>query len=153
MINWHTNNFNEYADEYSNFLTTLFTASSYDDVIDGILKNKFKDVSYSADFFKFEFDYNIVELNFARYNKRDIFNCNCIKYAENNLNFCKHLITALDYLFRYHSKENEIREKLEIWITANISIILDRLDVSEENDANAEVADFIFGKLKLMKDL
>jgi len=59
----------------------------------------------------------------------------------------------LDDLFRYHSKENELREKLEIWITANISIILDRLDISEENHANTEVADFIFGKLKLMKDL
>jgi hypothetical protein len=147
------NNFNEYADMYSDFLTTLFTTSSYDDVIDGIFKNEFKDVSNSVDFFKFEFDYNVVELNFSHYNKRDIFNCNCIKYAENNLNFCKHMITALDYLFRYHSKQNEIREKLEIWITANISIILDRLDVTEENDANAEVADFIFGKLKLMKDL
>ena len=148
-----TNDFNAYANSYYDFLTFLFTTTSYEDVIDGIFKTKFKDVSKSIDFFKFEFDYNTVQIDFTRHNKRDIFNCNCLKYAENNLNFCNHLISALDYIFRNFSKQDELREKLDIWIRENISIILDRLDVSEENYANAELDEFLFGKLKLLKDL
>ena len=148
-----TNDFNEYANSYYDFLTFLFTTTSYEDVIDGIFKTKFKDLSKSIDFFKFEFDYNTVEIDFTRHSKRDIFNCNCLKYAENNLNFCNHFISALDYIFRNFSKQDKLREKLDIWIRENISIILDRLDVSEENNANAELEEFLFGKLKLLKDL
>lgn len=147
------NNFYEYANQYSDFLTILFITSAYDDVIDGIFKNELKKLSSSKDFFKLEFDYNIVEFNFSHYIKRGIFNCNCIKYAENNLNFCKHLISTMDYLFRYHSKQYELREKLGIWVKDNISIILDRLDITEHNYLNEEVTDFISGKFKLIKDL
>ena len=146
------NNFNEYADEYSDFLTVLFTTSNYDDVIDGIFKNKFDHVMKNL-FFKFEFDYNVVELNFAHSNKRDIFNCNCIKYAENNLKFCSHLISALDYVFRHTSKQNRLRKILEIWVTENISIILDRLEITKENYNDREISDFIEGKFKILTDL
>ncbi|MBT6647242.1 MAG: hypothetical protein HOB51_06960 [Thaumarchaeota archaeon] len=146
------NNFNEYADEYSDFLTVLFTTSNYDDVIDGIFKNKFDHVMKNL-FFKFEFDYNVVELNFAHSNKRDIFNCNCIKYAENNLKFCSHLISALDYVFRHTSKQNRLRKVLEIWVTENISVILDRLEITKENYNDGEISDFIEGKFKILTDL
>ena len=146
------NNFNEYADEYSDFLTVLFTTSNYDDVIDGIFKNKFDHVMKNS-FFKFEFDYNVVELNFAHSNKRDIFNCNCIKYAENNLKFCSHLISALDYVFRHTSKQNRLRKVLEIWVTENISVILDRLEITKENYNDGEISDFIEGKFKILTDL
>ena len=146
------NNFNESANEYSDFLTVLFTTSNYDDVIDGIFKNKFDHVMKNL-FFKFEFDYNVVELNFAHSNKRDIFNCNCIKYAENNLKFCSHLISALDYVFRHTSKQNRLRKILEIWVTENISIILDRLEITKENYNDREISDFIEGKFKILTDL
>jgi len=146
------NNFNESASEYSDFLTVLFTTSKYDDVIDGIFKNKFDHVMKNS-FFKFEFDYNVVELNFEHYNKRDIFNCNCIKYAENNLKFCSHLISALDYVFRYTSRQNRLRNVLEIWVTENISVILDRLEITKENCHDGELSDFIEGKFKILTDL
>jgi hypothetical protein len=59
----------------------------------------------------------------------------------------------LDYVFRNTSKQNKLRDALGIWIKENISIVLDRLDVTEENVVNAEVADFVSGKFKLIKDL
>jgi len=158
------NNFNEFADQYSNFLKFLFITSKYDDVIDGFFKNKFDCVtkhryqsSYSSgtknSYFEFTFDYNVIVLDIMRSTKRDIFNCNCIKYAENNLKFCSHFISALDYVFRNTSKQNKLRGALGIWITENISIILDRLEITEENYMNKEVTDFVSGKFKLIKDL
>jgi len=158
------NNFNEFADHYSNFLKFLFITSTYDDVIDGFFKNKFDCVtkhrnhsSFSSgtknSYFEFTFDYNVIVLDIMRSTKRDIFNCNCIKYAENNLKFCSHFISALDYVFRNTSKQNKLRGALGIWITENISIILDRLEITEENYMNKEVTDFVSGKFKLIKDL
>jgi len=145
------NNFNEFADHYSNFLTILFTTSTYDDVIDGIFKNKFNDESKNL-FFKIEFDYNTVELVLNGSTKHDIFNCNCIKYAENNLKFCTHLVSTLDYIFRYTSKQNKLRDILGIWIKENISIILDKLEITKENYDNKEISDFIRGKFKILTD-
>ena len=145
------NNFNELADHYSNFLTILFTTSTYDDVIDGIFKNKFNDESKNL-FFKIEFDYNTVELVLNGSTKHDIFNCNCIKYAENNLKFCTHLVSTLDYIFRYTSKQNKLRDILGIWIKENISIILDKLEITKENYDNKEISDFIRGKFKILTD-
>jgi hypothetical protein len=145
-------NFNEFANAYSDFLSILFITSKYDDVIDGFFKNKFNDVS-PLDYFKLEFDYNVVELNLSKSKKRDIFNCNCIKYAENNLKFCSHLVSVLDYVFRYSSKQNILRDVLEIWIKENISIILDRLEIDEKNYVNEEVSHFISGKFKILTDL
>ena len=69
------------------------------------------------------------------------------------MKFCSHLISALDYVFRYTSKQNRLRTILEIWVTENISIILDRLEITKENYNDSEISDFIFGKLKILTDL
>ena len=69
------------------------------------------------------------------------------------MKFCSHFISALDYVFRNTSKQNKLRDALGIWIKENISIILDRLEITEENYMNKEVADFVSGKFKLIKDL
>jgi hypothetical protein len=157
------NNFNEYANEYSDFLTKLFTVAEYDDVIDGFFKNKFDCVtkhryqsSYSSgtknSYFEFTFDYNVIVLDIMRSTKRDIFNCNCIKYAENNLKFCSHFVSALDYVFRNTSKQNKLRDALGIWIKENLSIILDRLEITKENYDDDEISDFIKGKFKILSN-
>jgi|APSaa5957512535_1039671.scaffolds.fasta_scaffold03848_6 hypothetical protein len=145
-------NFIEFANDYSDFLTSLFTTATYDDVIEGIFKNKFNDIS-PLDYFKLEFDYNVSELNLSKSTKREIFHCNCMKYAENNLKFCSHLVSALDYIFRYSSKQNILRDVLEIWIKENILIILDRLEIDDENYVNEKVSHFVSGKFKIIKDL
>lgn len=153
-----TNDFNEHANSYSDLLTVLFTATSYEDVIDGIFKTEFKDVSDSVDIFKFEFNYNRVGIKFTSDPNYAVINCTCLKYTENKLNFCNHLISALDYIFRNFSKQDELKRQIGFWIRTNILIILDRLAVSDDDFLDdvkygAELEEFIFGKLKLLKDL
>ena len=159
MFELNPSNFNLISKNYSEFLKILTNCTLKDDLINGFFKNKFtEDPKYSNPVFKLKFDYNIVNLNLTCHEKRDIFNCDCMKYAENPLHLCSHLVTALDYVFRTYSygdtfcnDSNRMKRGLENLLRENIEIVLDRLDVTEEQGSVKDehrVMDFISGTIK-----
>lgn len=155
----HHSDFNSISKNYFEFIKILTNCTMNDDLINGFFKNKFtEDLKYSKPIFKIKFDYNTVNLNFEGHDKKDIFNCDCIKYAENSLHLCSHLVTAIDHIFRFYSygddswnNSNHMKRGLENFLQKNIEIILDRLDVTEElggiKDKNRVMA-FISGTIK-----
>jgi hypothetical protein len=159
LFELNPSNFNLISKNYSEFLKILTNCTLKDDLINGFFKNKFtEDPKYSNPVFKLKFDYNIVNLNLTCHEKRDIFNCDCMKYAENPLHLCSHLVTALDYVFRTYSygdtfcnDSNRMKRGLENLLRENIEIVLDRLDVTEEQGSVKDehrVMDFISGTIK-----
>ena len=151
--------FSLFAYNYFEFVKILSTLTINESLIDGIFKNKFGDTTKgSKTYFELKFDYNNVIIDLYGNDKKDIFNCDCMKYAENPLQLCSHLVTALDYVFRYFSYgdktwnvSNKMKNALEILIKKNVTIILDRLDVVEEYDGikgDQRVLDFVSGVIK-----
>jgi hypothetical protein len=160
LFELNPSNFNLISKNYLEFLKILTNCTLNDDLIDGFFKNKFtEDSTVSKSVFKLKFDYNIVNLNLTCYEKRDIFNCDCMKYAENPLRLCSHLVTTLDHIFRTYSygdnfwhDSNRMKRGLENLLQENIEIILDRLDVTEEHGAikdEHKVMDFISATIKI----
>ena len=159
LFEFNPSNFNLIAKNYFEFIKILTNCTMDDDLINGFFKNKFtEDPKYSKPVSELKFDYNTVHLNFKCHEKRDIFNCDCIKYAENPLQLCSHLVTAIDHIFRSHSygdnfwnDSNRMKRGLENLLRENIEIILDRLDITEEHGAikdEHEIMDFISGTIK-----
>ena len=158
----HPSVFNSISKNYFEFIKILSNCTTRDDLVDGFFKNKFTDNSeHSKVDLKLNFDYNEVNLHLDDYEKRDILNCNCIKYAENPLQLCSHLVTALDYTFRNcfygndtWDESNQMKKALELLLKQNIAIILDRLEIVEEYGeikGDPRMFDYVSGMIKIEK--
>jgi hypothetical protein len=126
-----------------------------------ILDIKFKDHSKTA----FELDHHKVFINLKGYDRSNILNCSCLKWVEYRLFLCPHIISALDYIYREFSlprkawddNSNEIRKSLEMTIKGNISMILERFDISidyknDEIHGDKRITDFVYGILKIKEN-
>ena len=144
------------------FIKILSNCTTSDDLVNGFFKNKFTvNEDHSKVNFKLNFDYNEVNLYLDGHEKREIFNCDCIKYAENPLQLCSHLVTTLDYVFRScfygddtWNESNQMKEALELLLKQNIAIILDRLEIVEEYGeikGDQRIFDYVSGMIKTKK--
>ena len=152
--------FELYSKNYLEFLNILATLTTNDNLMKGIFNNKFAaEPTGSKIYLEFKFDYNIVKLDLLAREEGFTINCNCMQYAENHLQLCPHLVSALDYTFRtfsYGDKTwndyNHLKNAMENLIRKNIRIILDRLDVLEENgeiQGDSRIFDYISGMNKI----
>lgn len=152
--------FSLFAYNYFEFVKILSTLTTNESLIDGLFKNKFEDTTKgSKTYFELKLDYNNVIIDLYGDNKKEIFNCDCMKYAENSLQLCSHLVTALDYVFRYFSYgdktwnvSNKMKKALEILVQENVSLILDRLGIEDNfagiNNDN-KINNFVLGISKI----
>ena len=158
----HPSMFNSSTKNYFEFIKILSNCTTSDDLVNGFFKNKFTvNEDHSKVNFKLNFDYNEVNLYLDGHEKREIFNCDCIKYAENPLQLCSHLVTTLDYVFRScfygddtWNESNQMKEALELLLKQNIAIILDRLEIVEEYGeikGDQRIFDYVSGMIKTKK--
>ena len=109
--------------------------------------------------FELKFNYSTVNLNLLQHDKQDIFKCNCLRYAENQLQFCSHLVSALDHVFRYFlfgksEHSNPMKKALKLLIQENMVTILDRLGIELDDEdlyGDQRVLDFISGTILTKK--
>ncbi len=150
--------FKEISKNYFEFLTMISKISILDDFIAGLFDTQLIESNIkNSRKANFIFEHHHVELNLDGHNKKEIAECNCMKYIENPLYICPHIITTLDHMFRkfssinpsWNSNDNPIQRSLEKILNRNISIILDRLDMGvddyQENRGNQLLSDFISG--------
>lgn len=153
--------FELFTENYLEFLEILMKFSMPSDLIEGLFETKILDSDIHNDSkFNLNFKYSDVIVDLDAYEKKHILNCTCMKWAENPLYLCPHLIYSLDYLARNRSFLDESWNKdvnlfkgcLTLIMRKNVSIILDRLGVEynksglqDEMNINA----FIFGMSRI----
>jgi hypothetical protein len=152
--------FNLISKNYFEFLKTLSILTTRSDWDIGFFENKFEDKSLNSKTkFELKFDYSTVNLSLLQYEKQDIFKCNCMRYAENQLQFCSHLVSTLDHVFRYFlfgasERSNSMKKALKLLIQENIVIILDRLGIELDDGelcGDQRILDFVSGMLLTKK--
>jgi hypothetical protein len=156
----HPSDFQLFSKNYFEFLQTLSVLTTDDDWNLGFFENTFEDKPLNSKIeFELKFNYSTVNLNLLQHDKQDIFKCNCLRYAENQLQFCSHLVSALDHVFRYFlfgksEHSNPMKKALKLLIQENMVTILDRLGIELDDEdlyGDQRVLDFISGTILTKK--
>lgn len=157
-------NFETYSKNYLEFLKILSVLTTNENLIKGFCENEFTENQKTLKLnFEFKFKDNIVRFDFIEYDKKSIFNCDCMQWKENPMYLCSHLVSALDHTVRMNSfldkswgnDQNHLRNSLVSVMRENIPIILDKLGVYyDENESpdQLKIADFIFGISKIKEN-
>jgi len=154
----HPSDFILICKNYFNFLKILSSLTTEQDWIDGFFENVFDDKALNSKIkFELKFNYSTVNITLRQYDKQDIFKCNCLRYAENQLQFCSHLVSSLDYVYRYFffgmsDSPNYFDNAMNIAIQENMVIVLDRLGIIEGKETlegDKKLLDFVQGTIKI----
>jgi len=154
--------FNRQSENYLEFLKILFVKSDEENMLQGLFHAKFEDVSSSSkSLFTLKFDHNYAHIEIDGFGQRQHFSCGCMTFAENNLKFCSHLVSSLDYIFRSFpsisetwDNNNDLKNALGRTIKNDISVILDRLGLGgEEESENDILKDFVLTKIDSIENL
>lgn len=160
----HPKDFEFFTENYLEFLEMLIKFSMPSDLIEGLFETKILDSDiHNNSNFNLNFNYSDVTVDLNAYEENHILNCTCMKWAENPLYLCPHLIYSLDYLARNRSFLDESWNKdlnlfkrfLTLIVRKNISIILDRLGVEYDQsglDDEMNIGSFIFGMSKIKEN-
>ena len=160
----HPNDFEPFTFRYLEFLDILAKLSTTTNLNDAFFKTEIINLSSknSKSSITADFEHNKSSLNFNQHDAYDIFNCECMGWAENKLNLCPHLIHLLDSTvrkfsssfldFTWDENSNILKQALTDLIKNNISIILDKLEIETDNDKTEsyqKMQDFILAISKI----
>jgi len=153
--------FESLSSDYLGFLQLMTNLTRDVDFVDGIFNQKILDAKFSEKTrLVFKLEHHEVFLNMVPQHNNAL-SCSCLKWIENRLFLCPHLVAAFDYYYREFPLSREtcdnesihIRKILEIVIKENISRILDRLGIglnyrTGQVDWDDRISDFVNAVLK-----
>ena len=137
----HPKYFEWLTSKYLEFLNVLMRLVTPEDLTRGLFETELYEnmtTSYSKHIFNFRYNRTILDLN--NQNRNNMFDCDCMRWAENKFYLCPHLIHSLDYVVRnsflatWNDNGSIAKNALESIVAQGISIILDKLGLEPDLD-------------------
>ena len=163
----NVNDFPKYSKNYLEFLQLIMKLSTYNNFIDGLFRIKLENDHKHPERSHFVFEHHhvafdgkkvhhVADIMLKRKKTSNKFTCSCLGWADNNHQFCPHLIYSLDHIARnsrflatWNEGHNSIQNALEKFISEYVAILLDELLY----DLNSEQKNLIYKMFPLVEKI